>query len=256
MERNLALENYNAVVNIMDSFTDRVNGYDFYKYIFPKNEEQGEQQSDFSRPNAIFMHENRVTAAKREYSKRIMLSDTWEDDYTEYVELKEKTLCSGMAYRGRSTLQKNEQQMNALIFDLDGVGSHEIKNILHRMTLSPSMLRSLPYPTFLVVSGGGVHLYYVFDEPIAMFPNIRKQLKEMKYDLTYKMWDYKCTSQFQKVQYQRIGQPFRMVGSINEKHGNEIIAYKMGDRVSIDYMNRYVMKAEHRVDIKRDIKAL
>lgn len=69
MERNLALENYNAVVNIMDSFTDRVNGYDFYKYIFPKNEEQGEQQSDFSRPNAIFMHENRVTAAKRSIRK-------------------------------------------------------------------------------------------------------------------------------------------------------------------------------------------
>lgn len=251
MSDDMAMNNYLESVAVMDSYTDRIDGYSFYRFIFPDNERTGEQMQDFSKPNAIFLYENDIPRANKDYSKRIMLADTWEDDYMELVEQKKYTLCSGMTYRGMRTLQKNEQNMNALIFDLDGVGMKQIKNLLHRFTLKPEQIRSLPMPTFLVVSGGGVHLYYVFDEPIALFPNVRKQLKEMKYDLTFKMWDWKSTSQFKKIQYQRIGQPFRMVGSINEKHGNEIIAYKLNDRVSINYLNQYVMEPAHRVNIEK-----
>lgn len=245
------MNNYLESVAVMDSYTDRIDGYSFYRYIFPDNERSGEQNQDFSKPNAIFLYENDIPKANKDYSKRLMLDDTWEEDYMELVEQKEHTLCSGMTYRGRRTLQKNEQNMNALIFDLDGVGMKEIKTLLLRFTLSPSTMRSLPMPTFLVVSGGGVHIYYVFDEPIALFPNVRKQLKDLKHDLTYKMWDWGATSQFKKIQYQRIGQPFRMVGSINEKHGNEIIAYKLNDRVSIEYLNQYAMEPEHTVNVQK-----
>ncbi len=251
MSDSIAMQNYLESVAVMDSYTDRIDGYNFYRFIFPNNEMSGVKEQDFSKPNAIFLYENDIPGAKKEYSKRIMLNDTWEDDYMSLVEQKEHTLCSGMAFRGNRTLQANEQNINALIFDLDGVGIHQIKNLLHRFTLQPDMIRSLPMPTFLVVSGGGVHLYYVFDEPIALFPNVRKQLKDMKYDLTYKIWDWKSTSQFKKIQYQRIGQPFRMVGSINEKHGNEIVAYQLNDRVSIDYLNKYVMEPIHQVDIEK-----
>lgn len=251
MSDNIAMNNYLESVAVMDSYTDRIDGYSFYRYIFPSNEVSGRQMDDFSMPNAIFLYENDVPQARKEYSKRIMLSDTWEEDYMNLVEQQEHTLCSGMTYRGNRTLQKNEQNMNALIFDLDGVGMKQIKNLLLRFTLSPEIGRSLPVPTFLVVSGGGVHIYYVFDEPIALFPNVRKQLKELKDDLTYKMWDWKSTSQFKRIQYQRIGQPFRMVGSINEKHGNEILAYQLNGKVSIDYLNQYVMDPKHKVNIEK-----
>lgn len=251
MTENIAMENYLETVSVMDSYTDRIDGYNFYKFIFPNNELSGKQADDFSMPNAIFLYENDMPQVKKEYSKRIMLKDTWEEDYINLVEKQEHTLCSGMTYRGKRTLQKNEQNMNALIFDLDGVGMKQIKNLLLRFTLSPEIGRSLPMPTFLVVSGGGVHIYYVFDEPIALFPNVRKQLKELKDDLTYKMWDWKSTSQFKRIQYQRIGQPFRMVGSINEKHGNEILAYKLNGRVTIEYLNQYVMDPKHKVSIEK-----
>ena len=35
-------------------------------------------------------------------------------------------------------------------------------------------------PTFLVLSGNGLHLYYVFEEPIDLYPNIKIQLKKPK----------------------------------------------------------------------------
>ena len=44
---------------------------------------------------------------------------------------------------------------------------------------------------FILVISQFTGLYYVFDEPIALFPNVKKQLKAMKDDLTYKMWDWK-----------------------------------------------------------------
>ncbi|MDZ7551699.1 hypothetical protein RGC63_08470, partial [Helicobacter pylori] len=97
----------------------------------------------------------------------------------------------------------------------------------------------IPRPTFVVLSGVGLHVYYVFDKPIDLFPNIKLQLKAYKYALTFNIWRYKETSKEKETQYQSINQSFRMVGSINEKHGNKIIAFKTGDRVSLEYMNQY-----------------
>ena len=80
-------------------------------------------------------------------------------------------------------------------------------------------------PTFLVLSGNGLHLYYVFKEPIDLYPNIKVQLKSLKYDLTFRIWEYKGTSQLKAIQYQSINQGFRMVGSINAKYGTELVAF-------------------------------
>ena len=118
-------------------------------------------------------------------------------------------------------------------------------------TLDGAAYRSIPKPTFIVLSGRGLHLYYVFNEPIALYPNIKLQLKSLKHDLTFKIWDYKGTSQIENIQYQSIGQGFRMVGSINSKYGNIVTAFQTGDRVSLDFLNSYAIKPENRVDVKR-----
>ena len=156
-----------------------------------------------------------------------MLNDTFEDDYMNYIECN-KALCSGLTYRGRTNKLIHAQRMNALIFDLDNLGESELLNVLYRIYELPSELekighseyglRVIPEPTFLVSSGSGLHLYYVFEEPIDLYPNIKLQLKALKYDLTFKIWEYKSTSKEKQIQYQSINQSFRMVGSINEKY--------------------------------------
>ena len=224
-----------------------VGGCEFYAELFPDNENAGEIHTDFSHPNAIYLYRDEERGRER---RRIMLKDTWEQDYMEYVEQNPLTLCSGLVYRKRANKLQNAQRMNALIFDLDGVGLSELRNLFLRFGGEPERLRRLPMPTFLVLSGTGLHLYYVFQESVDLFPNIKVQLKSLKYDLTFRMWEYKATSKQKAIQYQSINQCFRMVGSINDKHGTQLVAFRTGEHVTLDYLNAYA-RPENRVDMNR-----
>src|SRR5690625_4903584 len=226
-----------------------VDGYEFYKFIFPNNERSGEMNTDFSKPNAIYLYKNGDETSERKMIRRIMLSDTWEDDYINNVEMNEKALCSGLAYVGRANKIQSATKMNAMIFDIDGVDLSLLDVLTQRFT-DKVQIRSIPYPTFTVLSGTGVHLYYVFDEPIPLYPNIKTQLKALKHDLTRRFWDYGGTSRIRNIQYQGISQNFRMVGSVNEKYGNVITAYRTGDKISLDELNQHTFYEENRVDLR------
>jgi len=235
---------------------DEIDGYDFYRYIFPNNENQGELNTDFSKPNAVYLYEDEQDKdTDRTLRRRVMLNDTWCDDYLEYIECNPNTLCSGLAYRGRTNKIAHAQQMNAMIFDLDGVGLDEIETLFLRFGKSSTGIRTLPMPTFVVSSGSGLHIYYVFKEPIDLFPNIKLQLKNLKYKLTFRIWEYKSTSQEKAIQYQSINQAFRMVGSENSKYepALPIRAFEIGERVTLDYLNEYV-REEDRVDLLKPFR--
>ena len=238
--------NYNILIQYLDSQYDEIDGCSFYEHIFPNCEYEGELNDDFSKPNAIYLYEDENGKKRR----RIMLKDRWEDDYFSYVDGNKGTLCGGLTYRGRANKLESSQQMNAIIIDLDGVGLNEIRNLFARFNAPRDNPYACPMPTYLVVSGSGLHIYYVFKEPIDLFPNIKLQLKALKYALTFKLWSYKDTSQVEKIQYQSINQGFRMVGSINSKYGCTIRAFEVGDRVSIEDLNICVAEKD-RVDIQK-----
>lgn len=223
---------------LLDAGYDEVAGVDLYEEIFPDNEVTGEVYSDYSRPNAIFLYQPYENS--RKLKRRIMLKDTWREDYLEYIYDNPMTLCSGLSYRGMTNKLEHAQNMNALIMDIDGVGYGELLTMLRRMEQGPEMIRSIPVPTFLVLSGSGVHLYYVFDQPVPLFPNIKLQLKSLKNALTFRIWDYKGTSKIKTVQYQSINQGFRMPGSVNSKYDIQVRAFRIGDKTSIDELNQYV----------------
>lgn len=44
-----------------------------------------------------------------------------------------------------------------------------------------------------------------------------------------------------------------MVGSINEKHGNQIVAFRTGEPVTLEYLNAYA-RPENRVDVNKPFK--
>lgn len=234
---NLYTEAHNYLANRFEE----IDGQDFYMDIFPCNETAGELHTDYSKPNAVYLYQDaKDENSKRRLRRRIMLSDTWEEDYQTYVKNNEMTLCSGLAYRGRTNKLENAQKMNALIVDLDGVGDYELTDLFHKINLPDDHSFKIPLPTYIACSGTGLHLYYVFDEPIDLFPNIKIQLKGMKHDLTRKVWHYTETSRLKDVQYQSINQGFRMVGSTNSKYGNTVAAFRTGERWSLSDLNAYV----------------
>lgn len=165
-----ALNNFHACYELLSNVYYQIDGEAFYRYIFPDNENAGEYHTDFSRPNAIYLYQDELDAgSQRRLRRRIMLNDTWADDYRDFVERNEMTLCSGLTYHSRSNKLQYAQTMNALIFDLDGVGRKELERVLERTKGAGDVYRSIPKPTFIVLSGRGLHLYYVFNEPIALY---------------------------------------------------------------------------------------
>ena len=246
-------QNYTEGYEYLSSQFPEVSGCDFYREMFPNNERSDEQHMDYSHPNAIYLYREQTSDGFKRMRRRIMFSDQWENDYMEFIEQNPLTLCSGLSYRGRSNKLEHAQRMNAMIFDLDGVGLKELRNLFLRFGGDPTRIRRLPMPTYIVLSGTGLHVCYFCREPIDLYPNIKIQLKSLKYDLTFRMWEYGATSQNKEIQYQSINQSFRMVGSINEKHGNQIVAFRTGEPVTLEYLNAYA-KPENRVDVNRPFR--
>ena len=162
-------ENYRGCYEYLSAQFEQVGGYDFYRELFPDNELYGVKYDDFSHPSAVYLYQGEDERLHR----RKMYHDTWEQDYTEFVEQNPLTLCSGLVYRRNKNRLEHAQRMNALIFDLDGVGIGELRNLFLRFDGDPKRVRRLPMPTFLVLSGNGLHLYYVFKGPIDLYPNIK-----------------------------------------------------------------------------------
>ena len=123
-------QEYIEVLEVLNVLYDEVDGCSFYDYIFPDNQKQGEQCGHYEKPNAVYLYtDEKDNGTKRRLRRRIMLSDTWKEDYINYVEQNPSTLCSGIAYRGRANNLENAQRMYALAIDLDGVGLYELKNL-------------------------------------------------------------------------------------------------------------------------------
>lgn len=245
--------NYDELIWYLTTNYDEVEGEDFYRYIFPNNQKTGEYNTDKNhwKANAVYLYHDEDNSEKT-YRRRIMLDDTWEEDFENYIYDNHHTLCSGLSYRGKANTLLNARELNAIIIDLDSVSLNELKNLIDSFDNISGYFGAIPRPTFLVTSGTGIHIYYVLDQPVDLFPYLKQQFKELKYGLTYKAWNPTITSKDEVVQYQSIAQGFRMVGSINPKYGENlhVRAFQVGDRVSVDYLNSYV-KEEQRVDLDK-----
>ena len=142
---------------------------------------------------------------------KIMFEDKFEEIYTEVLSKAEFAVLNGVTYFGRKNLAKHSSKMYAMIFDLDGVDERNLFNLFN----GAIAIDYYPFPNYVALSGHGVHLYYVFEEPISLYPYLRMQLKELKYALIARIWN-QYTSSIEKPQKQGIYQPFRVLGGITK----------------------------------------
>lgn len=147
----------------------------------------------------------------------------------------EFAVMSPVSYFGRSRAGKYARYLYAITFDLDGVDMPQLRDTFHQMNRG-----FIPAATFVVNSGTGLHLYYVLESPVAMYPQNQKFLKELKYVLTRRIWN-RFTSNIKEPQVQGVLQGFRVVGS-GTKLGKDypVVAYRYGKPVSLEYLLQYV----------------
>lgn len=237
----------------LDANYERVEPHVFYREIFPVGsfERRGHFEDGKGNGIGISIHDAFEVA-----NEPVDASEQKEDENSVQNQEKCKVHCyvindgfekldelicqkfsiiSPVSYFGKSRSGKNARELYAIAFDLDGVDMPQLRDTFHQMNRG-----FIPAATFVVNSGTGLHLYYLLDSPIAMYPQNQRFLKELKYSLTRRIWN-RFTSNIKEPQIQGVLQGFRVVGS-GTKLGADypVVAYRYGKTVSIEYLLQYV----------------
>ena len=174
----------------------------------------------------------------------------FEDDFEELLETLQDadfSILNGITYFGRKNEQSHASKMYALIFDLDGVSAKRLSTFFRQCSVG-----FVPSPNYIVFSGHGLHLYYIFQEPLPLFPNIKLQLKDLKYGLTRRIWN-QYTSSIKNPQYQGINQGFRVAGG-KTKSGcsfpRSLVFRYREEFFELEELNRFVLD-EQKIDTSK-----
>lgn len=213
---------------------------EFYRDIFPVGsfEKKGVYEDGKYNGIAVAISKN----GSKSKTKRYTVTDDL-DVLDDLVSSDDFCIMSPISYAGKSRKSENARFLHALAIDLDGVDTVNQWNFLmqqinygHKML---SFVWGLPCPTYIVGSGTGLHLYYVFEKPIALFKNVVKELEKLRKRITWQAWTQGASSLHDNVQYESLFQGFRIVGTVTKK-GDRARAFKVGDKVTVEYLNNYV----------------
>lgn len=231
-----------------------VSYMDFYRDVFPEGSFEKKGIFVDGKYNGIA-----VSIQKGgKQTKRLTVTDDL-DAIEDMAATGDFCLMSPISYVGKSRKSENARFMYALAIDLDGVETlKQWQFFMEQVERGHEMLSfvwGLPKPTYLVSSGVGIHIYYVFEEPVPMFRNIVEQLEKLKRRLTWQAWTQGASSLHDKVQYESLFQGFRVVGTIT-KTGGRCRAFKVGHKVTVEYLNKFVPEEYRATDFvyKSDLR--
>lgn len=224
-------------MNFLEQFTESVSLVEFYRELFPAGSFERKGHPEDCRPNGLI-----IAKMDSDLHHTFIVYDELEN--LEKFEFAEFATLVPVSYVGKRRFADNARYMHAMAFDIDGVSLDNLQTMFHQFEIG-----LLPRPTFIVNSGHGVHLYYVFEEPIALFKPVRKTLKEIKFALTTILWS-RFTSSEKEVQYQGIFQPFRLPGSVT-KFQNTITleAFRVGEKTSLYELLAHLRYQSETIDL-------
>lgn len=233
-----------TIEEYLNTYCDKISPYDFYRSIFPEGSLEQKGIYEKGKYNAIAITLPRAKDVKK--VKRYTITDDLEG-INLLCQSDLFCLMSPITYAGKSRKSINARFMYALAIDLDGIKMKNVNGAPIGMAdlfyqfdgHGPS--NYLPLPTYLVSSGTGLHLYYVFEQPIPLFENIVEQLAILKNRLTWMLWTQGVSNLKDKVQYESLFQGFRVPGTIT-KRATRAQAYivDQGKKITIEYLNQFV----------------
>ena len=206
---------------------------EFYRMMFPTHsfQEADESEGDY-KSNGIIMYRSKVEDRGKMHT-RIIFDDLEEIDncVNEKDNYKncEFAIISGCSYIGHRKLNSNARLCYAIIIDVDEVNKQGLS-----MLLGMGENKIIPMPTAVVVSGNGVHIYYMLEEPIKLYAEQYSALSDLKQLLARMLWNAN-TSLDPNPQYQGITQGYRVIGT-KTKRNHVTRAFLTGYKINIEYL--------------------
>lgn len=220
-----------------------VVAYDFYRDVFLDGELDAAGAMTDGMYTAIAVE---ITDKKKDDGAPLIRRYTVTDDLDVIDELQRSSnfcILAPISYVGKSRKSTNARIMYALVVELDNLRIDGERQIGLELLVNQwsDRVHWIPKPTYIVASGTGVHLYYVFHKGIPLFRNVVKSLEKYKRQLTKMVWNQHVTRSWrdEDIQQESVFQAFRMVGTRTKK-GEPTMAFKVGAKVSIEYMNSFL----------------
>lgn len=214
----------------------------FYRDVFPIGSFERKCMYEDHKPNGVIVEVTNEKINGRQKILRHTLTDDLEK-LDEVVQRNNFCIMSPISYVGKSRKSQNARLLYAIAIDLDGVTTEKgfdfLMEQIEHGDIMQKFVWGLPRPTYIVSSGTGLHLYYVFVQPIPLFRNIVEGLEKLKRRLTWQAWTQGASDLHDNVQYESLYQGFRVVGTIT-KNGSRARAYKIGNKITVDYLNDFV----------------
>lgn len=223
------------ISDYMQQFFESVTPHEFYRDVFPMGEleERGKQKKGKYNGVAVELLPREKGSSVQKIKRYIVTDDLYILD--KLLESDNFIIISPISYKGKNRKGESARFIYGLAIDLDGVETKQnITDLFYQMQND-----ILPTPTYVVTSGHGLHLYYLFETPLPAFENIKKGLHVLKMALIRRIWNRYITVLSDKPQYQSIFQGFRLVGGVT-KDGRRTQAYRTGKKITVEYLNNYV----------------
>lgn len=241
----------NVLTEWLEQYFDEVSPREFYRGIFPEGELDTEGSFTKGKYTGIVVA---VTDEKKKNGKPKIKRYTITDELKTVEDVcgtDDFCLCSPISYAGKERSAENARFLYAVAVDLDKLRVKDGKPV-GLMNLWNGHIEAagrIPKPTYIVSTGTGLHLYYVFDKAIPLFADTAKQMQDFKRQLTWLIWNESIVEikDDREIQYEGIYQGFRMPGTIT-KQGDRTRAFLTGRAVTMDYMNSF---AEEKYRVSR-----
>ena len=146
-----------------------------------------------------------------------------------------------VSWYGRNNKAANARFLHAFAVDLDGVTPAKLGSVLKQMRNGHDPANekwvSMPQASYIVMSGRGLHLYYLLDRPVPLIPAVVPFLQQLKRRLTDVVWtDYTSEDGNEGRQYQGIYQGFRMPGTTTRLNGHGVDAKDVSKYEALAFM--------------------
>lgn len=230
----------------------------FYRDVFSEGFLQerwaeGERRSEFDgKPNAIALKFGPKTRKQLVKGKKVDVPVierfTITDDLEGVSALVKASIAENapvymapVSWYGRNNKAANARFLHAFAVDLDGVTPAKLGSVLKQMRNGHDPANekwvSMPQASYIVMSGRGLHLYYLLDRPVPLIPAVVPFLQQLKRRLTDVVWtDYTSEDGNEGRQYQGIYQGFRMPGTTTRLNGHGVDAKDVSKYEALAFM--------------------